>query len=633
MPDSIEQITELLLEAKKNRAAAEEELAQTEAKYGEINAIQLSAEDALAKTSESLNKTKENLEAMREYRQKAEKLSAATNVLVEGMTSLDQFRQMTVLSLRKINALVELKEYDEAFKTNDELEAKAIEFEKDIDLVVRGHVLEITAWNRCGLYNHIAEVNVANGVHALSAEDLEKYTAAVEALPLGFHTEEAKKAQQDKLFGFRCYDRGLTALESPRTLEDLKALLALLDEAAQTEEHLLPTRERIAYLHGVACEEYNTLAGQFFDIDRNYEKSLELFQVRGYFEAEEITHDDFRLATDETDFRLRFLDKEALKMDESEFSVAVYAYADSIQKDDELEFEILRRYALLNGLSDEKLSFLVAAVNRLNFEGQILFLGSVLERGLIKERHAAFFHNIEKVKKKNLDLEKCAKALFNCKTLLEESLRKPFEYLLDDLLRSPHARKVVTKSARPEMHALRGEDPNAFKRPLGKIIKKTGVNSWDFFAKMVYVTFALVLPAAILVSATIIMCTAMRGEPFITYYLLAPLGLGLVLGHIHIVLRFGVDERGSAIYRRILGLLCLASAIFALCFYSMPQYMGAVKPFALTALIFGGVGGLWGFFAYKDKKKLLTGLIYVPLMLCVIAAIIMMVVAMINGAV
>ena len=633
MPDSVEQITELLLEAKKTRAAAEEELAATETKYGEINAIQLSSEGALAQTDARIAKAKENLEAMKEFRQKAEKLSNATNVLIEGMASLDQFRRMAVLALKRINALVALKQYEEAFKVNDELEAKAIDFEKGLDLVSRNHVLEITAWNRCELYAHIADVNAAKEEHALTEEELEKYTAAVEALPLGFHTEKAKNAQADKLFGVRCYDLGLTTVESPRSFEGLKATIALLDEATQTEEHLLHTRERIAYLHGVACEEYNALATQYFDTDRNYDRSLELFQLRGYFEADEITHDDFRLAADETDFRLRFLEKEAIKMDESEFSVAVYAYADSIQKEDEFEFEILRRYALLNDLSDEKLSFLVSAVNRLNFEGQILFLGSTLERGLAKNRHAAFFHNIEAQKKKNLDLEKCAKALFNCKTLLEESLRVSFEYMLDDLLRSPHARKVVTKSARPELHALRGEDLNNFKRPLGKAIKKPGVRSWDFFSKLVYVTFALVLPAIILLAAATIMCTAMREEPYVTYYLLAPLGLGLILGHIHVIIRFGRDERGSAVYRRILGLVCLASAVLALLFYIMPQYMGAIKPFALTALIFGGAGGLWGFFAYKDKKKLLTGLIYVPLMLCVIAAIIMMVVAMINGTV
>ena len=633
MPDSIDQITYLLSEAKKARAEAEKELAETQAKLDQINDIQIRPDASFSKTSEALAAGKENFAAIREYKEKAKNLSKALDLLIESMANIDGLRKKAVFAIKKIHALVGLKRYEEAMAANDQLEADTLSFESEIDLVVKKHILEIVAWNRCSIWNFIADINVAKGVPSLPPEQFEKFAASVEALPLGFHTEEAKKAQEDKLLGFRCYDRGLITLNAERSLEDLKALLALLDETAKTEDHLLPTKERIAFLHGVACEEYNRLAEQFFDLDRNYDRAHELFLLRGYFEIEEITHDDYRLAKDETDFRLRFLDKEALREDDSEFSVSVYAYADSIRNEDELEFEILTRYALLNGLSEEKVTFLYSAANRLNFEQEVLFLGDLLERGLIPERHAGFFHGILAKKHKTLDLEKCAKALLNCKTMLDEPLRPAFEELLKDLLRSPHARKVLTKSARPEAHALIGEDLENFNRPWGRPVKNPVIKSWDFFNKVMFVTFAIILPASVLLAAFIILIALLREDPFVQYYLLAPLFAALFFVHVHIVARFGIDERGSAVYRRTLGLVCLGAAILSLVFYILPGTLVALKPVALTALIFGGAGGLWGFFVYKDKKKLLTALIYVPLMLCVIAAIIMMVVAMSNGAV
>ena len=148
-----------------------------------------------------------------------------------------------------------------------------------------------------------------------------------------------------------------------------------------------------------------------------------------------------------------------------------------------------------------------------------------------------------------------------------------------------------------------------------------------------FVAFAFILPILVLVAGFVACFILLKDQSYAPYVLLAPLALGLCLGHIHVVTRFGVDERGSAVYRRILGLVCLVMAVLALVYYIVPGNLVALKPFALTALIFGGAGGLWGFFAYKDKKKMLTALIYVPLMLCVIAAIIMMVVAMSNGVI
>ena len=633
MADSVERINELLAEAKAAREVAEKDLAETQAKVDMIENISIDADLSLPKANEKLEAAKANYEKIKEFKAKAQGLINATDLIIEGIAGISDLRKFAVHALYEISELDKNQKFEEAFAKNDELEEKARSFQSEVDLIIRRHLLEITAWNRCALWNHLADVNVANGTYSLSQEEFQKYVDAVASLPMGFHTEESRAAHQDKIFGFRCYDRGLTTLNSPRSLEDLQALLALLDEANQVEKHLPATLERIAYLHGVACEEYNRLADQFFDLDRNFDRALDLFRLRGYFEEDEIVHDDYRLAKDETDFRLRFLDKEALRMTDSEFSVAVYAYADSIQNEEETEFEILCRYALINGISDDKVAFLASAVNRLSFQVETIFLGTVLERGLAPERQEPILNNLIARKDKTLDLEKSAKALLNCKTMLDEPLRPAFEKMLQDLLRSPHARKVVTKSVRPEAHALIGEDLENFNRPWGKAIKNPVIKSWDFFNKAMFVAFAVVLPAIILAAGFAVIYALLRNDAYVGYYLLAPLGLALILVHLLIVGRFGIDERGSAVYRRTLGLVALACAIFSLVYFVLPGTLAPVRPFAFMALIFAGVAGLWGFFAYADKKKKITAFIYVPLLLITIASVIMMVVGMINGTV
>ncbi len=633
MADSVERINELLAEAKKAREEAEKELAQTQAKVDEIDNIRIEADLSLPKAGQKLEEAKENYAKMKEFKAKAKSLQEATELLIEGVADIDELRKFAVRSLQEISLLDKNGRFPEAFAKVDELEEKARSLDNGLEMIIRKHILEITAWTRCALWDHMADANIAEGKYSLPKEEFDKYIEAVAMLPMGFHTQESLDAHKDKIFGFRCHDRGLTTLNSPRSMDDLKALLALLDEGVKTEKHLPATLERIAYLHGVACEEYNRLADQFFDLDRNYDRAHELFLLRGYFEESEIVHDDYRLAKDETDFRLRFLDKEALRMSDAEFSVAVYAYADSIQKEDELEFEILCRYALLNGISDDKVAFLVAAANRLSFQLETIFLGTVLERGLSPERQKLILANLIARKDKVLDLEKSAKALLNCKTMLDEPLRPSFERMLKDLLRSPHARKVVTKSARPEVHALIGEDLENFNRPWGKAVKNPVIKSWDFFNKAMYVTFAIVFPAIILAVGLVIIYILLRENAFVSYFMLIPLILALLQVHLLVTARFGVDEHGSAIYRRILGLIALVAGIFSLVYFIIPQTLATVKPFAFMAVIFASIAGLWGFFAYADKKKKLTAFIYVPLMLCIIGSVIMMVVAMINGTV
>ena len=634
MADSVQRINELLEQAKKDREAAAKELAETQAKIDLIDSIKIEPDFSLSKTTSKLELAKENYAKMKEFKAKAQALAGAPDILIQAIGDINELRKYSIEALRLIADLDKKQKFVEALAKNDELEQKALACHDEVDLIIRKHVIEITAWTRCALLNHWADCNIAEGKYSLTPENYEKYANAIENLPLGFHTQESLDAHKDKLLGFRCHDRGLTTLNSPRSLEDLKALLALLDEANQTEKHLPATTVRIAYLHGVACEEFNRLADQFFDLDRDYDKALELFQLRGYFEAEEIVHDDYRLAKDETDFRLRFLDKEALRMSDAEFSVAVYAYADSIQKEDELEFSILCRYALLNGISDDKVAFLIAAINRLSFQLGVIFLGTTLECGLVPERQKAILANLvaHKNKEKVLDLEKSAKALLNCKTMLDEPLQGDFAKLLEDLLRSPHARKVVTKSARPEVHALIGEDLENFNRPWGRPIKDPGIRAWDYFDKAMFVLFAAVLPALLIAGAFAALYLLLQTNEYVGYFLLGPLVLELVHIHLLVVGRFGVDERGSAIYRRILGLVALGCAAFALVFFITPQSLMALKPFAFMTMVFAGVAGLWGIFAYKDKKKKATAFIYVPLMLCTIAAVIMMIVDMINGA-
>lgn len=632
MPESIEQTQELLLEAKRKTAEARKELEAVEAQVQEIDSIHLNVDVDFPKTSETLAQIEGNVSRIAEFKEAVAKILPSIDGVKKGIEEINLLERKFEAYLKEIFFLDGHKRYEDGLVRVDELEelAKSVDFGDQLN--VQKTVLELSAWERCCLYAHLGEHNVRQGERPMSDEQLDLFAAKVEELPIGIHKAEQIDIFRDKILGFRCVIRAKDSLANGRSFDSLNASIALIQDALKHRDNLSQfTAERLNYLVSVTIDEYNYLCVDAFDVRRVYEDAEALFNLRGYFELEKIVHVDYREATDSHDFKLRFLKAEALRMDDEAFSIAVYAYADSIRSQDEFEFEVLTQYLALPGLTTEKVGYLIAAINRMSFELMVLLLGAALSLGIEPERQKAVLDNIYAKKEKRLNLDNSAKALQNCVNLLDPELRNGFISLEKSLLRSPRAHKICVKSANPDIHVLYGEDKENFRRPLGKAFGKNEVKPWDYTLKALYFGFALVLP--------LILCGALFGffmamfsnTKYGPYLMAVPFVLALLDLHFFICVRFGRDERGSAIYRRMLGLDALIKAVLCLLYFILPSTFAFLAPVGIGLFIASAIEGLWGFFLYKDKKKAVCVPIYVVLLLVELAGLVFLILGLMNG--
>ena len=632
MPDSIEQTQELLLAAKKKTDEARRELEQTEEKIARIDSIQLNVDVSFPKTAAVLSRIEGNVSRIGEHRDAIAKLIGSMENIRKGVDEINELEQRFEAYLKEIYFLDGNHRYDEALQSLADLENLSKSFDYGNQLNVQKTLDEIIAWTRCCLYDHIGDHNIREGLSPFSQETLDEFIARVDELPTRIHKPEQIEVFRDKIRGFRCVIRAKEAIANGRSFESLNASLALIEEIRKYHDSFSRfTTERFNFLVNTTTDEYNYLCVDAFDVRREYKDAEALFNLRGYFEAERIIHNDYREAVDAHDFHIRFLKAEALRMDDEAFSIAVYAYADSIRAADEFEFEVLCQYLAMPGLSTEKTGYLIAAINRLSFELMIVFLGYALSLGIEVERQAAILEGIYNKKEKIINLDKCAKSLQNCIDLLDESLQKRFINFEKCLLRSPRAHKVCVKSANPDIHVLYGEDPTDFRRPLGKPYSKTSVKPWDYSLKTLYFAFALVLP--------LLLCAALLGfvygvfsnKNYGTYLIAAPFALALLVLHFFVCARFGRDERGSAVFKRMVGLDALIKAGIALVYFVIPETLTMFAPVGIGLFIAAAFEGFWGFFLYKDYKKKVSMFIYIPLLLVLIAGIVFMILGMMNG--
>lgn len=465
-------------------------------------------------------------------------------------------------------------------------------------------------------------------------DSLERLSKCVEELPLEIHPEDQKKRYLERIHSYRLICKAKWAVASGNSYEVLTSCLDLVKETKEKERGLSDlTKNRLAYLLGVCCDIFNYLSTDAFDVRRNYPDAERLFLLRDAFEPSTIVHSAYRESEDVKEFHIRFLLAEARLMDDEAFSIAACAYADSVRKHDEFEMDLLLAMLTMDGLTDSKKDALIAALNRLSFELEIYVLGTALQKGIDVGTQDKILHGILRHKKRELHLEFSAKPLLNCKKLLDESLQKIFGELLSDILRSPRAHKVCVKSNSVELHALYGETEETMRRPWGKPMESDLVKAWSASTKFCYIFFGLIFTLGIMATAFSVLLGMFTYNPILSYLVLAPMMVSLVILHFAICHRFGRDERGSAVFRRVLAIDALLKSVASVLYFAMPQMFAVLAPVRYTLIIFAAIEGLWALFIYKDKKRAPAIIAFVPLLLCEVASLVLLILALMNGTI
>ncbi len=632
MPDSVERTNELLLQAKKNTEEARTALAETERQYEQIDDIHLNTDVSLQKTHAVLDTINANVQRMAEQRQAMSRLIESIKNIQEGVRSIYNLEHRFEAFLKHISLLDETGNYDEALAKVDELEALSTANDFGEQLALQRVLSEITPWTRVSLIVHKGEAFIDANEAPMSNEELEAFANSVEELPIGIHPELAQEEMRDRIRGWRCVIRAKEEAASEPSLESLKTTLALLEAVRADEKSFSElTKARVTYLYNIAIDEYNILSAKAFDEGNDYEVVLEYFNLRGYFLASRVKHDAYRESEDEADFKLRFHKAMLLRLSPEEFDAACKGYAANISDEESFEFILLAELLVMADLPEEKLNLLYQIYHELPFQTAILLTAGALQRGCPEERKAHLVEDLLARKHKELDLEKCAKALLVCKENFTDSLQKRFEILLKDLLRSPHAHKVCVKSPLPEVHALYGETPETMRAPIGKPLGKPLIKAWDFLLKGLYQWMGIIVPLILCAAAGVAIFFIVPGEDLRQYILTAPLVVGLVIAHFAICARFGRDERGSAVYRRCLGITALIFAAASLVYFALPTFVPFLQPYAYALILYGAVLGFWGLFFYKDKVKKVSIPIYVAWYLCEVASLVFLILMLMKG--
>ncbi|MCR5348243.1 MAG: hypothetical protein K6E59_01380 [Bacilli bacterium] len=632
MSESIEQTQKLLASAKAATEQARLDLADTERRLADIEGIHIEVETPFVKTKEILEKIGANASKIDEQKEKMGELVKKVALVKQGIEDIASLENELEQYLAEIYRLDQKGNFAAALAKNDEMLALSNSYDFGEPLGIQRIIFEAAPWTKVGILTHQAETNVANGLRPFEEGKFQEYLDLISALPLGIHQQEHIDGYHDVVTGFRVMDRVVDQKEKGHSLENLSLSLDLLQELKEKEEGLSPkTLGRIRHLYLLTLDQYNYLAVDAFDARRDYEGAKALFALRENFLNEELIHRDFKEAVDEHDFHLRFLRAEALRSEDEEFGKMSDALVASIGSSEGLEEETLALFLALPGLGETKGAILLDAVSRLGFEPTIQLLSDALSLGMEVGMQEKVLSLVLSKKEKDIHLEEFANSLLNCRDLLDESLKNRFIPLLNDLLRSPRAHKICVKSASKALHALYGEDDESFRAPRGKPFQAKPVRPWDVVAKGLYFGLGICLPIALLALSLPVLYFLLKEQPLCPYFLLGPLFVMLLIGHFAIVARHGRDERGSAVYRRILTIDALWKAGLSLAYFALPQTLPFIQPFGYTLIIFGAVEGLWALFFYKDKKKGISIPTFVLLLLCEGASLAFLILGLMNG--
>ena len=427
------------------------------------------------------------------------------------------------------------------------------------------------------------------------------------SLPEEVGSEEGKKKIIDEARGF-VY--GYFAVICNEQKENYKIFTASLPhwkmalEEADCSPSTQEAKERFA-LGFASC--FNRQAEKAFYEEHDYERALELFRLRPLLKKENITVIPYRHAYDENEFKLYFGEGEALSKEGKAFLPFVTEIVAKINSSDDFEFRLLSHLLSLPGISKEQFGALVVAIKPLNFERKVQLLAASLALGMVPIRAQEVLRSLEKTHPKTLDLEALAKSLLFIKEHLNDALLARFEPMLDDLLRSPKAHKVITKSRSLALHSLIGENEEMPRLSVGRGMQNTRVSSWGNKRFACYVIFGIALPIFVLLLgfSFIYLYKDISANRASVYELIPLLGM-YVFVLITLNSWAGFDERASATVRKILLIDALWKAALGALYFISPALLPALDRVRYSLLGFALIEAFLTFFLLKPLKKKAT---------------------------
>ena len=579
----------------------------------------------------ALSRQNEEIATLKEETKRISSLTGGDFVL----ESFHGFAKRWEEALSSISSFAKEGNFEEAFHELDSIVKVSLDFPSDHPFASVKETQLIAKSLRCRL--EAMQISQQGNAGELWNEPrIAGHYYSCLALPTDLEGEQGKNRMIDEARGF-VYAYFAEACEKQK--EDFKTFTAGLPHwkmafletpiSKKTQE----AKERFAKSFPLC---YNAQIEKAFSVDHDCERALELFRFRSFFKKEDLSLAPYRYAYDENEFRLYFSESEALGKDSNAFLSFVAELVSKIKTADDFEFRVLSHLLALPGITKDRFEIMLSSIKPLSFELKIQLLSSSLALGMAPLRAQGVLRSIEHTHPKTLDLEALAKPLLFIKEHLNDALLARFLPMLDDLLRSPKAHKVIVKSNSLALHTLAGESQEMPRLPIGKGMKNTRVHAWGSGRFLCYIIFGICMPIFLfaLASVFIYLYTDISANRASLYGLIPLAGiyvwvLSILYGWI------GFDERGSAVMRKVLLVDALWKAVLALLYFLTPSLYPALDRIRYALLGFVFIESFLAFFLLQPKKNkvLVDYLLFGATFIVSALALTYMIVDMMNGLV
>lgn len=615
----------LLAEASAAKKAAVDALAAETKRSEEIDSLHIDS-ISLPRADAVLSYLPSAVETLKKEEEKIDGLIEKAKMVEGSLKAFEEVERQCEFILYETRLLVEAGHYEEASTTISEF-SEYWNLDYGVELKFEGLLHEIHDWT-------MAKIRLLDEQHRLFAhqESLPKdalfaLKEDAKKLPTQYHTEKDKLSYIDQAFYvLGLYYQTLGEISSP---EELSERFVEINDFTSCVSPTPATKEVYEELRKDAIDAYVRLSFLYGQKNAKYEDALTLFRIRSNIPEGTEMNPLFLGPKDEKEFRLAFLRNVCRFQEDEEFAQYALTLRSSLEFDNPESSALVALLFADASMSEKKQTTLHELFKALTFERKIDVFSNVLLEEVPEPVVQSLFLALRDSKKKALDLEKKADALLTIRDHLPKSLRKDYKRLIAALLRSPLAKKTITKSANPALHALAGHKEN-FKMPVGKKARDTYVNSWGKAKNGAFVFFLIILPILLLAANVYYLVVYQQTSPFYPFYLLVPIAL---LAMLVIAITYGYagrDERPSAVVRRLFAVVGILAAVASALYYLLPAYTSFLAPYEYTLIISGAFFLLAGHVLLKDFHKRWNFILNLPLALIELLDVVLLLLRLMN---
>ena len=537
---------------------------------------------------------------------------------LKDLDSIEGFADSFKDTIVRVKNLDEAGLYDSAFLLLDDLDKIIESFDEERFRFILT-AKEISAYERCALYYHKGESNIAKGAYPMEKEEILKYLGIASSLSTVANPESLKAIHIDEAKGLLYFFVSNVAKTTLPTIESFLEMLSVMEIYGETNEYsLVSTRERAEQLKSIFITQFNELSYEYFENEPNYDKALTIYRGRKYLLITEIDHYAYKESEDEKSFYYAFIKASCLKKSPTAYNDSVLVYGQKASDNDEEAFMILAHIISMPLLDAAKFNMALRATSKFDFVQKLRLLETVVRLGIDKEKAALVFDEVNKMKKEG-DLEEMAGSLNYLNYHIDPSIRQEFNALRLSLLRSTKAHRVKIKSTNEALHLVFGEEKGTYPVPVGKKLKNTRVKAWSMSTLLLYWFFIAFVP---IVGATLAMFAIFNNhleEQLTSYIYAAPIGVVYVMSLIIGIQWFSNDEWESSVFRRIMLFVSMAMLITTLVYYISPSVLTGLKIWSIPLFVVATGSGLLSILIIRERKRVWGYVTIIPFALLALA--------------